>query len=273
MPIDVIKPPDSIEDIPDHAGDVTGDHANTVVSGIQGVPINATPPDTDGQTWVWDSVAEEFVVGTPDSDSPDHAGDVVGDHNNTVVVGLRGIPISSDPPSINDYLVFNGTEYAPTALGDTGVERYYQITYEFEIAASQGSGWYRPQLATAGGGISGLNGQYNQVSGGTITSPASIVPTAQDGLLLTLPSPYLLDAVTVQHDGNVIGNSNWGIGLFDQSLTEIGYLTGASGSALALYKSSNLALDHADQFIVPMIWVDATSSNGLFGRITLRFKA
>ncbi len=136
-----MKPREAVQSVPYALKAALSDNA----AAIAGVPIATTAP-TGGQVLTYDSASATWKPAA--LSAPAEGGDLSGTLGNAMVAKLQGVPIASTAPAAGQMLLFNGTQWEPTALPQLGVER---LVLNFE----EGGGNTTPVLDLSGAGNSG----------------------------------------------------------------------------------------------------------------------
>lgn len=122
--------------------DLSGSAQNPTVIGLQGRNVASTAP-TDGYVLTWNSAVSRWepAVGAATDASGGNKGtvrladDFGGTADNPRVTGLRGRPLSVNPPALGHYLAWNNSssEWEPGPLPDSasGVKGIVRLTGDF----------------------------------------------------------------------------------------------------------------------------------------------
>lgn len=96
-------------------GDLYNTYPNPNVGGFRGRPLNTAAP-TIGDVYQWDGTL--WTPASPPGGPPSGAasGDLTNNYPNPTVAKIRGVNINSTPPTINQILQFDGTEWVPNDI-------------------------------------------------------------------------------------------------------------------------------------------------------------
>jgi hypothetical protein len=97
-------------------GDLSGVFSNATVIRLLGRALSNTPPQT-GEVLMWNGTSWSPAP-APSGGNPVLGGDVSGPSNAAAVVGLRGHPISPNPPQFGTFLRFDGSGWNGAATVD-----------------------------------------------------------------------------------------------------------------------------------------------------------
>ena len=106
---------------------------NGNATSIQNVPVSATPPTT-GQTLVYNGTS--WVPTTGGGTTVTMGGDVTGPSNSSVISALKGVPLSSVPPTSGQVLSYNGTQWIPVTIPVNNILWVYPTYTTSQIQAA-----------------------------------------------------------------------------------------------------------------------------------------
>lgn len=117
-------------------GDLGGTISTPRVIGIQGRPISSSPPNT-GDVLTWNGIAWQPSPSTSSS-STILSGDVSGIISANTVIKLQHTPVSSTAPTINQQLIYNGTQWIPTNSAVSAAQATWYIDPNSGIDTNNG---------------------------------------------------------------------------------------------------------------------------------------
>ena len=196
-------------------GDVTGSTSGNSVVGLRGRALNTTVPTT-GQTLTYDGTQWSPVTpaGGGSGGTVTMAGDVTGTSAVSSVVALRGKPLSTATPTASQSLVFDGTNWSPSAGLTVGGD-ITGSTNSASVSALQGkplstgtvvSGQVLSYDGTNWVPITPAGSNQNLVAAGTITISNST--TAVHNFPTALPSGAVCQVVP-QFDPSSLPSLTW----------------------------------------------------------------
>ncbi|MBT9491862.1 MAG: hypothetical protein IV107_05850 [Paucibacter sp.] len=158
--------------LPALGGDLSGTLDNVLIDSLQGVPLAAPAPITEGQVLTFSAgqwQPRPLPAAPPPAPLPDLAGDLTGPVTNNRLAALQGVPLNAPNPAADQILRFvNGNWVAvdlpapgpaPAPTGQfvgRGSAEDFQIVAAGEVRVTLSNGQGQAQMVPAAGGYGDL---------------------------------------------------------------------------------------------------------------------
>lgn len=153
------------------SGDVIGTAAASTVNAIRGVSVSGVAP-ASGQVLTYNG--SQWAPTAPPVPAASLNGDVIGGYLSNVVRSIQGISVNASPPTANQVLLYNGSQWVPGSVPIAAGTGLVGIPGGLAVA---GNGVGNLQLASDAASLAKVSGGALTSSGGNVNAPGNVTAT------------------------------------------------------------------------------------------------
>jgi hypothetical protein len=142
-------------------GDLSGPLESPTVTKLQGRNLAPIAPQT-GQALIWNGT--QWAPATTSAGTVTLAGDATGPSNANTVERIQNYDVSNAAPSVNDALVWDGSQWTPTAISTSSIYPQQPAPWGTEYL------WWRCDDAQQPGATANFVANYGSAGAATLTS-------------------------------------------------------------------------------------------------------